>query len=235
VDERFAAFTPAGTLALAWMGRDAQAFLEGGREVVQGAPEGLGLWGARIWGMVETLHEGYLAGVQEWALVPYGRRLEPLGAWWAGLLAGSLGKTARDGTRRGLTPVRADGPTDRGGLLQRWLAGPRNAGVILVSLDAAGPRDRLKPPEDCPWPALARLQGAKILAAQAEGVREALEAAGVPVVHWSLGPLGERSLGEFMMAWQLIVALTGFSLEIDPFGQPAAEDCEARILEALGL
>jgi hypothetical protein len=38
-----------------------------------------------------------------------------------------------------------------------------------------------------------------------------------------------------MMAWQLIVALTGFSLEIDPFGQPAAEDCEARILEALGL
>jgi glucose-6-phosphate isomerase len=230
----YTAFTPAGTLPLAWMGRDAQAFLQGGREVAQDAPEGLGHWGARIWGMVETLHEGYLAGIQQWALVPHGAGLAPLTGWWAQLLAESLGHVAREGTRRGVTPIPAVGPVDLHAQLQRWLAGPRNLGVILVTLPAGG-RERLKPPAACPWPGLSGLAGARILAAQAEAAREALEDAGVPVVQWELEPLGERSLGEFMMAWQLIAALTAFALELDPFARPEVEDWEARALKRLGL
>jgi glucose-6-phosphate isomerase len=82
---------------------------------------------------------------------------------------------------------------------------------------------------------LAGLQGAQILAAQAEGTLEALQSAGVPVVHWALPALTERGLGELMMAWQFIVGLTGFALEVDPFDQPAVEDGKLRTFRKLGL
>jgi glucose-6-phosphate isomerase len=120
-------------------------------------------------------------------------------------------------------------------LLQRWMAGPRTLGVILLTLAGAGDPERLAVPEGCPYPALAGLQGTQILQAQAEGTRETLEAAGVPVVHWELEALSERTLGELMMAWQLIVALTGFALEVDPFGQPELADGQKRTLAKLGL
>lgn len=235
VGGRFSAFTPVGTLPLAWMGRDPEAFLEGGRAVVAEAREGAGPWGSRIGAMTESLVEGYLEGISEWVLMPYALRLETLSAWWAQLVAESLGKQAPDGTRRGLTPIRAVGPIDQHSQLQRWMAGPRNLGVIFLTVKAVAEAERLDLPSGCPYPSLGSLTGSRILAAQAEGTREALENAGVPVVHWELPELTERLLGELMMAWQLIVGLAGFALEVDPFDQPAVEDGKIRTFKKLGL
>lgn len=235
VGGRFSAFTPVGTLPLAWMGRDPEAFLEGGRAVVAEAREGAGPWGSRISAMTESLVEGYLEGISEWVLMPYALRLETLSAWWAQLVAESLGKQASDGTRRGLTPIRAVGPIDQHSQLQRWMAGPRNLGVIFLTVRAVAEAERLDLPSGCPYPSLGSLTGSRILAAQAEGTREALENAGVPVVHWELPELTERLLGELMMAWQLIVGLAGFALEVDPFDQPAVEDGKIRTFKKLGL
>lgn len=235
VGGRFSAFTPVGTLPLTWMGRDPEAFLEGGRAVVAEAREGTGPWGSRIGAMTESLVEGYLEGISEWVLMPYALRLETLSAWWTQLVAESLGKQAADGTRRGLTPIRAVGPIDQHSQLQRWMAGPRNLGVVFLTVKAPGSGERLDLPAGCPYPALGGLTGSRILAAQAEGTREALENAGVPVVHWELPDLTERLMGELMMAWQLIVGLAGFALEVDPFDQPAVEDGKIRTFKKLGL
>ena len=235
VGGRFSAFTAIGTLPLAWMGRDAEAFLEGAREAVAQAERGEGLWGDRVWGMVDAFHRGFLAGVDQWVLLPYASRMEACGAWWVQLVAESLGKLAKDGVRRGLMPVRAVGPQDQHAQLQRWLDGPRNVGVALVTADGAALGESSDLPEECPFEGLGRWSGAEILAAQAEGTREALESAGIPVHHWRLPGLDERTLGAFLMSWQLIVALTGFALEIDPFDQPAVESGKRRTLVRLGL
>lgn len=235
VGGRFSAFTPVGTLPLAWMGRDPEAFLAGGRAVAAAARDPQSPWGARIAAMVEILHQGYLAGVGEWVFMPYSLALESLSAWWVQLMAESLGKTAKDGTRRGFTPIRAVGPIDQHSQLQRWMAGPRNLGVILLTVGGGSPSERLEVPADCPYPGLAGLQGRQILAAQAEGTLEALRDAGVPVASWELPVLDARSLGELMMAWQFIVGLTGFALEVDPFDQPAVEDGKLRTFRKLGL
>lgn len=232
---RYAAFTLLGTLPLTWMGLNAKAFLQGGQEVIQSVATGSGPWEIKVWEMVKTLHEGYLAGIQEWVLLPYNQRIEPLTAWWVQLVAESLGKMAKDGTRRGLTPIRSMGPMDQHTQLQRWLFGPKNVGLIMLTINDHTPSEKLQIPDDCPYPALAELQGSMVLAAQAEGTREALEAAGVPVVHWVLEPLSENGLGKLMMAWQLIISLTGFSLEVDPFDQPAVEDGKIRTLRKLKL
>jgi glucose-6-phosphate isomerase len=234
VGGRYSAFTPIGTLPLKWMGRDPGAFLRGSREAVAAAAEP-GPWHDRIWSMVETLHQGYLDGITEWVLIPYCARLETLTAWWVQLVAESLGKVAADGTRRGLTPIRAVGPVDQHSQLQRWMAGPRNLGVILLTVDQPAAAEVLDIPTGCPYPSLGGLQGARILQAQADGTREALEGAGVPVVHWTLDKADEAELGRFMMAWQFIVGLTGFALEVDPFDQPAVEDGKIRTFKKLGL
>lgn len=235
VGGRYSAFTPVGTLPLSWMGRDPWAFLEGGRAVVESVKQGTGPWNNRIWNMVHTLHEGYLKGITEWVLIPYCLKLETLTAWWVQLVAESLGKMAQDGTRRGITPIRSVGPIDQHSQLQRWMAGPRNLGVIVVTIDEPEVLETLSVPAGCPYPKLAELQGPQILQAQAEGTMEALLGAGVPVEHWRLPAVSEAMLGEFMMAWQLIVGLTGFAMELDPFDQPAVEDGKKRTFKKLGL
>jgi glucose-6-phosphate isomerase len=224
-----------GTLPLAWLGRDPEAFLAGGRAVAETAQDPRTPWGARIAAMVDTLHQGYLQGINEWVLLPYSLPLESLSAWWAQLVAESLGKVAPDGTHRGLTPIRSVGPIDQHSQLQRWLAGPRTLGVMVLTVASHGPDETLNVPAACPYPGLAGLQGTQILAAQAEGTLEARQSAGVPVVHWALPALTERGLGELMMAWQFIVGLTGFALEVDPFDQPAVEDGKLRTFRKLGL
>ena len=235
VGGRFSAFTPVGTLPLAWMGRDPEAFLAGGRAVAASARDPQSLWGGRIAGLVDALREGYLRGITEWVFMPYDRRLESLSAWWTQLVAESLGKQAADGTRRGFTPLRAVGPVDQHSQLQRWMAGPRNLGVILLTVEEPAAPERLAVPEACPYPGLAGLQGSQILAAQAEGTAEALAGAGLPVLRQHLSTLDEHSLGELMMAWQFVVGLLGFALEVDPFDQPAVEDGKLRTFRKLGL
>ena len=235
VGGRYSAFTPIGTLPLAWMAKDPEAFLIGGRAVATQMAAGSGPWHDRIWSTMDLLLEGYLRGITEWVLMPYSLRLENLSAWWVQLVAESLGKIAADGTRRGLTPIRAVGPVDQHSQLQRWMAGPRNLGVIVLTVEDQTGADSLMPPEGCPYPGLRDLDGWRILRAQAEGTAEALEGAGVPTLRWPMPAVTEASLGEFMMAWQYIVGLLGFALELDPFDQPAVEDGKKRTFAKLGL
>jgi len=235
VGGRFSAFTPIGTLPLAWMGHDASAFLQGGQEVVSQLDAHHGPWCDRVTATVELLLEAHRRGITEWVLMPYAMRLDNLSAWWVQLVAESLGKVAKDGTRKGFTPIRAVGPVDQHSQLQRWMAGPRNLGVIVLTVGGEAQPETLAPPPGSPYPGLASLQGADILRAQAEGTSGALEAAGVPLLRWSMPRLDERELGAFMMAWQAIISLLGFALDLDPFDQPEVEDGKIRTFKRLGL
>ncbi|GLH73006.1 glucose-6-phosphate isomerase [Geothrix limicola] len=235
VGGRFSAFTPIGTLPLSWMGRDAAGFLQGGRDVIAEIEADKGPWRDRIAATVDLLLDAHRRGVSEWVLFPYAMRLDSLSAWWVQLIAESLGKVAKDGTRKGFTPIRAVGPVDQHSQLQRWMAGPRNLGVILMTVDGAAAHEKLDPPQGSPYPGLAGLQGSDILRAQAEGSADALEAAGVPVLRWSMPRLNERDMGAFMMAWQAIVGLVGVGLDLDPFDQPEVEDGKKRTFKRLGL
>jgi glucose-6-phosphate isomerase len=235
VGGRFSAFTAIGTLPLDWLGGDYRAFLAGGREAVRQAEAGEGVWGARVWEAVEVLRQGYLQGVHAWAHLPYVQRLDRLGAWWVQLVAESLGKIAPDGTRRGLDPIRGQGPMDQHAQLQRWLGGPRKVGVFMLTLQSSKGPEHLDLPAECPYAGLDRWRGTEILQAQAEGTLEALQAAGVPTLHWHLERLDEATLGAYLMSWQLIVGLLGMALEIDPFDQPEVELGKKRTLGKLGL
>lgn len=235
VGGRFSTFTSIGTLPLAWMGRDANAFVEGAAEVAAQMEAGAGPWWDRIWAVQERLLQEWQRGVGDWVLMPYSTRLESLSAWWVQLVGESLGKVAKDGSRRGITPIRAVGPADQHSQLQRWLAGPRDIGVIVLTVGGSHVVERLEPPSACPYPGLALLNGGRIVAAEAQGTAAALEGAGVPVLRWELPRLSEAELGAFQMAWHFIVGLLGFAMEVDPFDQPAVEEGKKRTFAMLGL
>ncbi len=235
VGGRYSAFTAIGTLPLAWMGFQVPEFLDGAAKVSAQAQERHGAWGGRVWEMVEAWHHNWLRGIDNWVLLPYANRLEKVGGWWVQLVAESLGKQGSAGVRRGINPLRAIGPQDQHAQLQRWLDGPRNVGVVLVTVGNATPVESSRAPRQCPFQGLDQWGGARILKAQADGTREALEAAGVPVLHWEMKALDEAEMGSFLMAWQLIISLVGLALEIDPFNQPAVEAGKHRTLGKLGL
>lgn len=236
VGGRYAAFTPVGTLPLAWMGRDAAAFLRGARRVAAEAKARQGTWGGRVWKAVERLVEGYRRGIRTWALLPYATRLQGLGTWWVQLVAESLGKPDRHGEPIGLTPVPALGPHDQHAQLQRWMAGPRDLGVCILTVAHHHREEYLAPPPASPFPGLGRWKPSQVLRAEAEGTQQALQEAGIPVIHWHLeGGLTEDQLGATLMAWQLIVALTGLALGVDPFDQPAVESAKRWTEAMLGL
>lgn len=71
--------------------------------------------------------------------------------------------------------------------------------------------------------------------AQIEGTQSSLQEAGVPTYHIEIQALDEAQLGALMMAWQIIVALVGLGLEINPFDQPAIEAGKRKTLDKLGL
>jgi glucose-6-phosphate isomerase len=224
VGGRYSAFTPIGTLPLVWMGRDLRRYFQGARRVAQETRDGHGPWGSRVWMAVEKLLEGYKRGTKTWVLMPYCNRLWALSAWWVQLMAESLGKTAKDGMRVGLTPIQALGPQDQHSQLQRWIGGPKDVGVFLLTMGGPSEEGYLAPPRLCPFPGLGRWKPSQILEAEAEGTQHALADAGLPVIWWQLDSLpNELNLGCIFMAWQLIVALTGLALEVNPFDQPAVE------------
>lgn len=235
VGGRFSAFTAIGALPLAWMGLDPERFLSGARQVAQEAQEAQGLWGGRVWETVAAWVEAYLRGTDHWVFLPYANHLEVAGAWWVQLVAESLGKRSPEGIRRGIIPIRAIGPQDQHAQLQRWLDGPRNVGVMLLTLDGKAQEPSLQVPSFCPHPGLQRLDGHRILHAQAEGTRSTLESAGIPVLHWQLPQIDEWDMGALFMAWQLIVGLVGLALEVDPFDQPAVEDGKRKTMQILGI
>ncbi len=236
VGGRYSAFTPIGTLPLAWMGLDVPGYLQGARRVAQETLDGHGPWGSRVWMAVDQLLEGYRWNIRTWVLMPYCNRLIGLGDWWVQLVAGSLGKTAQDGTRVGVTPIQAMGPQDQHTQFQRWIGGPQDMGVFLLTMGGPPDEEYLAPPRLCPLPGLSRWKPSQILEAEADGTHHALVNAGLPVIWWQLDSVpNELNLGCLFMAWQLIVALTGLALGVDPFDQPAVEEGKRWTESLLGL
>ena len=154
------------------------------------------------------------AGRPTAVLMPYGERLAPLAPWWAQLVGESLGK---DG--RGVEPVAARGPADQHSLQQLWLEGPDTRLVVTVGGLGAGP-DVEVPDGD----ALACGHSLQtILDAECAATREALASSGRPVAHIAMHAPDAKSVGAFLMAYELAVVWLAKGMGVDPYGQPAVE------------
>ena len=224
VGGRYSVFTTVGYLPLLWLGKNPELFVESGRSVVQQVHDKQGLWFDHINNLVDLWLKAYRQDICTWVFMPYSRQLRYIGGWWTQLVCESLGKMASDKTRRGINAIRAVGPQDQHSQLQRWLAGPQDIGVIFLYLRSQNTtQEYCVQPAKSPVPFLSKHTGEDILKAQISGTEKVLITAGVKTHKIELYSIDETEIGALMMAWQIIVSIVGYGLEINPFDQPDIE------------
>lgn len=218
VGGRYSIFTPIGTLAMALLDADVNAFLRGAKEMDTNCQKTFlddnpAATLAAVQFLLDT-KRGYPLRV----IMPYSGRLQSLGRWAQQLIAESLGKTEKHNP----IPVAAIGTQDQHSLLQQWMAGPRNAWHLFIREEEM---PRLRVPVGLPTP-LRHLSGknfSELLDACYHGTSQALTTAKRPHATINLPRLDATHLGQLFFLLMTEVALLGKLYRIDPYGQPAVE------------
>ena len=119
---------------------------------------------------------------------------------------------------------------------QLFMEVPADKAVTVVTTPEMADADQLpKGFED--YPSLSYLSGLtadtlRVTEAMATG--RALEERGVPVSYMALEGIDGRSLGAFLMSYEIATVLAGLALGINPLDQPGVERGKILTYEALG-
>ncbi|MER3442779.1 MAG: glucose-6-phosphate isomerase [Meiothermus sp.] len=225
VGGRFSVTCPVGTLPLAFVGVDLEAFLAGCRKANETAQAGTE---ANLPAQTALVHDRLSRkGLNVNVFMPYSTRLRYLPDWFVQLHDESLGKAvnrAGEEVRTGTTAVRAIGTTDQHAQVQLFREGPHDKLITLVRLEEAT--------EDLEIPAVAGLEALdylfgrsffELLSAEAKATAHALAKAHQPNFAFVLERLDAYTLGWLMqhLMWQ--TAFLGELWGINAFDQPGVE------------
>ncbi len=224
---RYSVLSVVGILPAMLMGLSAEALREGAAFIVdilrkgttaeafapaQGAAVACGL----------NTHNGISSNV----MLAYSDRLGSLSRWYRQLWAESIGKEGF-----GTTPIYAMGPVDQHSQLQLWLEGPRDKFFTLMSAPFAespvlqeGLIDGITGIEY-----LRNRSLSDLMAASKDATAQVLSSAGLPLRRIDLEQLNEFNIGALMMHFMLETILAARLMDVNPFDQPAVEDCKIRI------
>jgi len=168
-------------------------------------------------------------------LMPYADALEPLARWYVQLIAESLGKRARRGTRTtsvGPTPLPARGTSDQHSQVQLFVDGPADKWVNFVVVEK--PRRVQRIPGVEPADYLEGIDLGTLLRAEQRGTAIALAAARRPSAAWVLPEIHPQSVGQLFFALELQTAYQGALYEIDAYDQPGVEAGKIAAFALLG-
>lgn len=156
-------------------------------------------------------------------LMPYSEKLRTLGSWWTQLWAESLGKNGQ-----GLTPLMARGATDQHSVLQLLSEGPQDK--IIGFIECLRFKNRLNLPWARDFSQLSAFEELKeislydLFKAELDSTREVLCKQNPHCFSLLLPELNEKSLGELFFFFQLLTALAGYCMNLNPFDQPGVEE-----------
>lgn len=212
---RFSVFTASGLLVPALCGVPVARILAGARAMEERCRRDALAGPAGRLAAVHYAHDRTHARAIHVELI-YADALIPLGDWFRQLWAESLGKGGR-----GPTPVTARGATDQHSQLQLWVDGPDDKLFTLVRVGRF--RARSKVSRSAEPPLIRGRDLGEILAAEAAGTREALLAAGRPLIELRLPAIAPEHVGELLLLQQYQTALAGALYGVTPFDQPGVE------------
>ena len=221
VGGRYSVLSPVGLLMAQTIGVDSDAMLKGAGDMHNRCMT------ADIWQNPAYLTASALFLMQKIkgrgisVMMPYADRLKAFSEWFCQLLAESLGK---DG--KGLTPYPSTGSTDQHSQLQLWMEGPQDKVVIFIVVEDYGTdieiADVFKDMEG-----LGYLSGhtlAELLKTEQEASEMALAKNGRPSITLTVPRIDAYYLGQLFHFFELVTALTGILIGIDPFNQPGVEE-----------
>ena len=154
-------------------------------------------------------------------MIPYADRLKAFSEWFCQLWAESLGK---DG--KGLTPYPSTGTTDQHSQLQLWMEGPQDKVVIFIAVEDYGTDVQVASVfED--MEGLNYLAGhtlTELIRTEQEASEIALSKNGRPSITITVPRIDAYHLGQLFHFFELVTALTGILIGINPFNQPGVEE-----------
>lgn len=219
VGGRFSVLTAVGMLPMAFLGFSIEEFQKGARQALKDQE------------LVSRLmtHSMQSFQRQEWItfFMFYASPYQGFGRWLQQLWAESLAKaTDRNGGTgpRVSTPMWGIGSIDQHSVLQQLMEGAHDKWIVISrfkTIENAG-----EPVQKSGFPGQEFFNGHKmgqLIAAQAQGTRQALNDQKVSTLTLEVEDLSPRSLGYQIMLWQLVVAGLGERLNINAFDQPGVE------------
>lgn len=173
--------------------------------------------------LTQTVLDLHHSGVNETVLMPYSSKLRELSFWFVQLWAESLGKK-KGSDRVGLTPIPSYGATDQHSQMQLFMEGPRNKLLFMVHVENC--QHELKLTNSFNHSKLKKLNNfslKNLMDAEFFGTLKALDEQEIPYIHLGIESVSEKSLSELILLFEILTAITGLTLKIDPFDQPGVE------------
>jgi len=219
---RYSVLSPVGLLLTEVAGISSKELLKGAKEI-----RDIILRESELWKNPALLMAGilYLLGTKYGktihVLVPYADGLKSFSEWFCQLWAESLGKLGL-----GFTPYPSVGTTDQHSQLQLWMEGPEDKVVIFIRIEDYGVDYKI-PIVFEEMEGLNYLSGhllSELIKAEQESTELALAKAGRPNVTLKIPRIDPYYLGQLFMFFEIVTALVGFLLGINPFNQPGVEE-----------
>lgn len=218
VSGRFSVLSAVGLFPAACVGLDVRGILDGARQMAASIRDGTpaehpAYRTAGMQYLLDTRH-GKTINV----VMPYAEGLQRFAEWVIQLTAESLGKKGK-----GQTPIKAIGATDQHAQLQLFIDGPNNKSIELFTIEDFFMRCRIPPSTEPAWAYLSRQEMGEVLNVAAESTRQALLAAGRPVLQWRVPRLEAAIMGQllFCREWQTVVSAALYG--VNAFDQPGIE------------
>lgn len=219
VGGRFSVLTPVGLLPAIFAGIDIRTLTNYAHE-----------YGDRLLSQedfittVKTVLNLYNEGVNQTVLMPYSSLLKEFSSWFVQLWAESLGKKRKDGTKTGLTPIASYGATDQHSQMQLFMEGPKDKLLFLIFVKNCKNTLSLKNNFNHPkLQMLSKYTLKNLMDAEFFGTLQALEEQKAHTITLEIEKVDEKSLAELIIFFEVLTAVTGLALEIDPFDQPGVE------------
>lgn len=227
VGGRFSVLTPAGLLPAAAAGIDIRTLyyeaVSRYKELEEDPAPAVDYAATRL-----ALHEG---GTAVDLIAAFEPRLHGMARWLQQLMGESEGKQGR-----GLFPAVATYTTDLHSLGQLVQQGRRNLMQTILRVEAMPHIPRV-PREDGDLDGLNYTAGRsfhEINRRAFQGTLRAHAGGGVPCVTVTLDRLNAQHLGDFIYFYELVTAIYGYALGVNPFTQPGVEDYKKAMYHLLG-
>ncbi len=228
VGGRFTVLTPVGLFSAAVCGIDVRALLAGAAEMAERCTtpelrENPAYLLAAIYFLLNTKHDKPMA-----VMMPYAAALKDLADWFRQLWAESLGKRkslSGADVFVGQTPIKALGTTDQHSQVQLYAEGPFDKVFTFLRVEHFA-RDFAFPN---PFPTveaasyLAGHQMGELMNAEQAATEVALTDAGRPNLTITFPEVSPKSVGQFLMLYEVATVISGKLYGIDPLDQPGVE------------
>ncbi len=221
VGGRYSVLSSVGLLLAETVGIDSDAMLKGAADIHKNCMN------SDIWGNPAYLAATCILLMQELkgrditVMIPYADRLKAFSDWFCQLWAESLGK---DG--KGLTPYPSTGTAAQHSQLQLWMEGPQDKVVIFLAVEDYGTDIEIaavfKDVEGLGY--LAGHTLAELIKIEQEASEIALSKNGRPSITIRVPRIDAYYLGQLFHFFELVTALTGILIGINPFNQPGVEE-----------